>query len=65
MSQPLSIIEMLTTERRSGTIIWMCNIGAEQYWHPQEKRIVDREERRVVGRIEEMNLLCCAASRMC
>ena len=59
MNMTTSLLRLLTTDRREGTIVWLCNIGAEQYWHPQPKGVADREEDRIVNRIEEMNLLLC------
>ncbi|MWC28057.1 peptide ligase PGM1-related protein [Paenibacillus sp. MMS18-CY102] len=59
MSEAFSMLRLLTQARNEGTIVWLCNIGAEQYWHPQSRGIPDREEDRIVNRIEEMNLLLC------
>ncbi|QWU13147.1 ATP-grasp domain-containing protein [Paenibacillus sophorae] len=59
MNNGFSLPRLLTSGRHEGTIVWLCNIGAEQYWHQQTKGIADREEDRIVNRIEEMNLLLC------
>ncbi|MCL6459038.1 MAG: ATP-grasp domain-containing protein, partial [Gorillibacterium sp.] len=57
----LNLIRLLTEERERGIIVWLLNIGAEKYWNPLQPGIVDVNEDRIVGRIEEMNLLLCRA----
>ncbi|EFM12345.1 protein of unknown function DUF201 [Paenibacillus curdlanolyticus YK9] len=59
MTAAFSLLRLLTQDRHEGSIVWLCNIGAEQYWHPQSRGIPDREEDRIVNRIEEMNVLLC------
>ncbi|WP_426446088.1 peptide ligase PGM1-related protein [Paenibacillus sp. S-38] len=54
-----SFVEAMTTGRRRDILVWLCNIGAEQVWHPATGGITDREEDRAVHRMEEMNLLLC------
>ena len=49
----------LTSRRDSGVIVWLCNLGAEKYWHAQGAGVIDKYEEGVVNRIEEMNLLLC------
>lgn len=46
-------------DRQKGTIVWIFNIGAEKYWNPPQRGIVDSHEDRIVNRVEEMNLLIC------
>ncbi|AFC31241.1 hypothetical protein PM3016_4480 [Paenibacillus mucilaginosus 3016] len=54
-----SFVGAMTADRRRDTLVWLCNIGAEQIWHPVTGGITDREEDRAVNRMEEMNLLLC------
>jgi phosphoribosylaminoimidazole carboxylase (NCAIR synthetase) len=55
----LDLTQWLTASRNEGTIIWLFNIGAEKYWHAVHEGIKDRNEDRLVNRMEEMNLLVC------
>lgn len=59
MSIPFNLTSRLTEERDRGVIVWLLNIGAEKYWNPVQPGVVDRSEDRIVGRVEEMNLLLC------
>ncbi|MBO9598823.1 MAG: ATP-grasp domain-containing protein, partial [Cohnella sp.] len=59
MSTPFNLITRLTEDRDRGVIVWLLNIGAEKYWNPVQPGVVDRSEDRIVGRVEEMNLLLC------
>ncbi|MCD1258655.1 ATP-grasp domain-containing protein [Paenibacillus athensensis] len=59
MTQQFDLIRYLTTEREQGVIVWLLNIGAEKYWNRVSAGIVDRNEDRIVNRVEEMNLLLC------
>ncbi|WP_027086217.1 peptide ligase PGM1-related protein [Cohnella panacarvi] len=59
MSTPFNLVARLTEERDRGAIVWLLNIGAEKYWNPVQPGVVDRGEDRIVGRVEEMNLLLC------
>jgi phosphoribosylaminoimidazole carboxylase (NCAIR synthetase) len=59
MRAPFNLIARLTEERERGVIVWMLNIGAEKVWHPAPAGVTDRTEDRIVGRVEEMNLLLC------
>lgn len=59
MSTPFNLVTRLTEERDRGVIVWLLNIGAEKYWNPVQPGVVDRGEDRIVGRVEEMNLLLC------
>lgn len=59
MKEPFHLINSLTVDKHNDTIVWMLNIGAEKYWHPTSRGVVDPSEDRIVGRIEEMNLLIC------
>ncbi|MDF2986920.1 MAG: phosphoribosylaminoimidazole carboxylase synthetase [Eubacterium sp.] len=57
MDEKFNLIEYLTSKRDKGIIIWLCNIGAEKYWHRVSSGVVDRNEDIIVNRVEEMNLL--------
>ncbi len=59
MDNEFNLIKYLTAQRNEGTIIWLCNIGAEKYWNKLNAGVVDRVEDAIVNRIEEMNLLIC------
>lgn len=59
MPTPFNLISWLTEDRGSGIIVWLLNIGAEKYWNPVQPGVIDRSEDRIVGRVEEMNLLLC------
>lgn len=59
MSRVFSLSEYAASSRESGTIVWLCNIGAEQQWHPMRRTVTDPLEDEVVGRIEEIMLLVC------
>lgn len=59
MPVPFNLISRLTEDQDSGVIVWVLNIGAEKYWNPVQPGVVDRSEDRIVGRVEEMNLLLC------
>jgi phosphoribosylaminoimidazole carboxylase (NCAIR synthetase) len=39
--------------------IWLCNIGAERFWHPQDSLLKSKPDMWMVNRIEEINLLLC------
>lgn len=56
---PLHLLRLLTEERERAVLVWLLNIGAEKYWNPVQPGIVDANEDRIVGRMEEMNLLLC------
>ncbi len=59
MENGFNLISLLTTERSKGTIVWLCNIGAEKYWSNLSTGVVNRQEDIAVNRMEEMNLLIC------
>ena len=59
MGREFNLFKLLTSERGSGVIIWLCNIGAEKYWSKLNTGVVDKSEDIIVNRIEEMNLLVC------
>lgn len=59
MDGDFNLIELLTEKRSEATIIWLCNIGAEKYWHACNQGIVDKKEDILSGKMEEMNLLLC------
>ncbi|HEX3028714.1 MAG TPA: ATP-grasp domain-containing protein [Clostridia bacterium] len=59
MENEFNLLRYITTERKKGTIVWLCNIGAERYWGKYNAGVVDRNENIIVNRIEEMNLLVC------
>jgi len=59
MGQPQHLIKLLGEERERGVIVWMLNIGAEKYWNAVHAGVSDRNENRVVARMEEMNILLC------
>lgn len=59
MSDKFNLIRFLTVEREKGTIVWLCNIGAEKYWSQSTMGVVDKNEEMIVNRVEEMNLLLC------
>ena len=59
MENGFNLIELLTTERSKGVIVWLCNIGAERYWSHMSAGVVNRQEDIAVNRMEEMNLLIC------
>jgi phosphoribosylaminoimidazole carboxylase (NCAIR synthetase) len=59
MSTTFRLVDLLTTDRQQGTIIWLFNIGAEKHWNPVSTGIIDRSEDIIVNRMEEMNLLLC------
>lgn len=59
MPIPFNLISRLTEDRGSGMFVWLLNIGAEKYWNPVQPGVIDRNEDRIVGRVEEMNLLLC------
>lgn len=59
MSEQFNLIEYLTVQRNKGIIVWLLNIGAEKYWNPVNTGIIDRNEDKIVNRVEEMNLLIC------
>lgn len=58
-NSPLHLLRLLTEERERAVLVWLLNIGAEKYWNPVQPGIVDANEDRIVGRMEEMNLLLC------
>ncbi|WP_242651725.1 ATP-grasp domain-containing protein [Ruminiclostridium cellulolyticum] len=59
MENEFNLIRLLTTQRNKGTIVWLCNIGAEKYWSSLSTWVVNRQEDIAVNRMEEMNLLIC------
>ncbi len=59
MENGFNLISLITTERSKGTIVWLCNIGAEKYWSNLSAGVVNRQEDIAVNRMEEMNLLIC------
>jgi predicted ATP-grasp superfamily ATP-dependent carboligase len=59
MEKNFNLYKLLTTQRNSGIIIWLCNIGAEKYWSKMNTGVIDKSEDIIVNRIEEMNLLIC------
>lgn len=59
MSEVFSLSEYAAFSRERGTLVWLCNIGAEQQWHPVKRTVTDPLEDEVVGRIEEITLLIC------
>ncbi len=59
MNNDFNLIHYLTTKREKGIIIWLCNIGAEKYWHNVSGGITNQAEDAVVNRVEEINLLVC------
>ncbi len=59
MRNDFNLVNLLTTERSKGIIVWLCNIGAEKYWSNLSAGVVNRQEDIAVNRMEEMNLLIC------
>ncbi|UJF31347.1 preATP grasp domain-containing protein [Paenibacillus hexagrammi] len=59
MAVPFHLIDYLGKKRQDGVIVWLMNIGVEKYWNRLSPGIVDRNEERIVNRVEEMNLLLC------
>ncbi len=41
----------------SHVVVWMLNIGVEQYWNNSKKICMDHKEQIVVNHVEELNLL--------
>ncbi len=59
MDLEFKLMELLTVKREEAQFVWLCNIGAEKYWHKLNLGVIDRNEDIIVNRIEEMNLLLC------
>lgn len=59
MSGLFSLSDYVAHSRERGRIVWLCNIGAEQQWHPVKRNVTDPLEEEVVGHIEEIMLLVC------
>jgi hypothetical protein len=59
MIDTFNLLNLITTQRNKGIIIWLCNIGAEKYWNKVNTGISDPYEDAIVNRIEEMNILIC------
>jgi len=59
MNKEFNLINYLTKERDKGILIWIFNIGTEKYWNPDNTNvtIMDREEEKLVNKIEEISLL--------
>lgn len=58
-SHEFHLLRALTDQKSSYRIIWLCNIGAEQFWNDVAYGVVDVHENRIVNRMEEINLLLC------
>ncbi|GIQ67222.1 ATP-grasp domain-containing protein [Xylanibacillus composti] len=58
-AQSFHLIRWIAENRDQGRIVWLFNIGAEKYWNPVQAGIIDRNEDRIVNRVEDMNLLLC------
>ena len=54
-----NLIESLQKRSNNETFIWLCNIGAERFWHNQFKILHDKFDMGVTNAIEEINLLLC------
>jgi len=54
-----NFIEALKNRAHNEKFIWLCNIGAEKYWHDQIKIFGEENKSPLVNSIEEINLLLC------
>lgn len=59
MDNTFNLLDLITSQRNKGIIIWLCNIGAEKYWNRINAGISDPLEDAIVNRVEEMNILLC------
>lgn len=54
-----NFISSLKNRTGNETFIWLCNIGAEQFWHNQIDLFQDKTDMSLVHSMEEINLLLC------
>ena len=54
-----NFISSLKNRTGNEVFIWLCNIGAERFWHNQINIFQDNADMSLVNSIEEINLLLC------
>ncbi|MCL2261930.1 MAG: ATP-grasp domain-containing protein [Defluviitaleaceae bacterium] len=55
----MNFTNVLKNRPNNEVFIWLCNIGAERFWHPQDSMLKSKPDLRLINRIEEINLLLC------
>jgi len=55
----MNLYNLLTEKREDAVLIWVCNIGAENKWFYNMDIMAGENEKKIMQRMSEINLLLC------